>query len=75
MTETIYRNELLALWNLESIPACDEGMELAKAFLEAAGECVNTLGRGRTSGTRAALLTAYNWMEAHGNRCDKCNEI
>jgi hypothetical protein len=70
----IAHDQLLSLWDLENIPACDEGMRLAQAFLEAAGECVNTLGRGRTSGTRAALLTAYNWMEAHGNRCEKCNE-
>jgi hypothetical protein len=29
---------LLSLWpNLENIPACDEGMRLAQAFLEAVG--------------------------------------
>jgi hypothetical protein len=72
----IENDNLLALWpNLESIPACDEGTRLAKAFLEAAGECVNNMGRGRTSTTRSNLLAAYNWMIAHGDRCDKCNEI
>jgi hypothetical protein len=72
---TIETGTLLSLWpNLEDIPACNEGMKLARVFLEAAGVCVNTLGRGRTSGTRAALLTSYNWMEAHGNRCEKCNQ-
>jgi hypothetical protein len=74
MTATIDRNELLALWNLEDIPACDEGMKLAQAFLEAACECVNRLGIGRTSGTRAALLSALNAMERHGDGCPKCNE-
>jgi hypothetical protein len=34
------------------MPACDEGMELARRFLEAAGECVSTLGHGRTSSSR-----------------------
>jgi hypothetical protein len=73
---SIQTDNLLYLWpNLEDIPACDEGMRLAKAFLEAAGECVNTLGRNRTSSNRSALLATYNWMEAHGNRCDKCNEV
>jgi hypothetical protein len=28
---------LLALWDLENIPACDVGMELAKTFLECCG--------------------------------------
>jgi hypothetical protein len=28
----IDRNALLALWDLENIPACDVGMELAKAL-------------------------------------------
>jgi hypothetical protein len=34
--------------------------ELAPRFLEAAGECVNTLGRGRTSTGRNDLLWTYN---------------
>jgi hypothetical protein len=68
-------NQLLSLWDLENIPACDEGMRLAQTFLEAAGDCVNRLGIGRTSGTRAALLSAYNAMEIHSDRCDKCNEV
>jgi hypothetical protein len=64
---------LLSLWpNLESRPICDEGMMLAQTFLEAAGECVNTLGRGRTTTSRGGLLSAYNAMVAHGDRCEKC---
>jgi hypothetical protein len=40
----IDREELLNLWkNIEDIPACEEGMEYAKAFLEVAGECVTSL--------------------------------
>ena len=72
----IENGTLLSLWpNLEDIPACDEGMKLAQAFLEAAGECVNRLGIGRTSGTRAALLTALRAMEQHSDGGDKCNEV
>ena len=67
---------LLSLWpNLESRPVCDEGMKLAQTFLEAAGECVNRLGIGRTSGTRFALVKALNDMEMHADRCEKCNEV
>jgi len=66
---------LLSLWPiLEKTPACDEGMKLAHTFLEAAGDCVNRLGIGRTSGTRSALLKALNAMEMHGDGCKKCNE-
>jgi hypothetical protein len=56
-------------------PACDEGMELARRFLEAAGECVSTLGQGRTSTSRSDLLWSYNAMVNHSDRCDKCNEV
>jgi hypothetical protein len=67
---------LQSLWpNLESRSVCDEGRKLAQTFLEAAGECVNRVGIGRTSGSRAALLSALNAMELHGDRCVECNEI
>jgi hypothetical protein len=32
---------LLKLWSLEEMPACDEGMELARSFLVSAGEAVS----------------------------------
>jgi hypothetical protein len=66
---------LLFASNVEKMPACDERMELALRFLEAAGECVNSLGRGRTSTSRADLLWTYNAMVNHSDRCDKCNEV
>jgi hypothetical protein len=71
----ITNDALLLLWDLENMPACDEGMELARRFLGAAGECVNTLGRGRTSSGRADLLWTYNAMVMHSDRCEKCNEV
>jgi hypothetical protein len=68
------KDTLFSQWpNLEGIPACHEGMRLTHTFLEAAGECVNRLGIGRTSGTRAALLIALHAMERHGDECPKCN--
>jgi hypothetical protein len=71
----IDRDKILSLWNLEDIPACDEGVILAQTFLEASGECVSNLGLGRTSSTRAGLLSAYNAMVKHTDACEKCNEI
>jgi hypothetical protein len=68
----IQSDTLLSLWGLENMPACDEGMELARRFLEAAGECVNRLGM---AGCRAALLSALSAMEQHSDRCEKCREI
>jgi len=60
------------MWDLESIPVCDDGMTLVHQFLDSASECVNTLGRGRTSSSRAALLVAYNAMVEHSDWCEKC---
>jgi hypothetical protein len=37
----IDRNALLNLWRLEELPACDKGMEHARAFLTSAGEAVS----------------------------------
>jgi hypothetical protein len=71
----IENDTLVSLWpNLEAIPVCNVGRKLAQRFLEAAGECVNRVGIGRTSGSRAALLSALSAMEVHGDRCEKCGE-
>ena len=66
---------LLSFWDIENMPACDEGMELARRFLVVAGECVNTLGHGRTSTSRNDLLWTYNAMVNHSDKCAKCNEV
>jgi hypothetical protein len=72
----VANDNLLSKWPiLENIPVCNEGMQFAHTFLQAAGECVNTLGRGRTSSSRATLLSAYNAMVMHGDRCEKCNRV
>jgi len=34
---------LLNLWSFEDLPACDEGMEHARAFLASAGEAVSSI--------------------------------
>jgi hypothetical protein len=60
---------------LENILACDKGMKFAQTFLEAANECVKTLGKCRTSSSRATLLSAYNAMVMHGDECEKCSRV
>jgi hypothetical protein len=60
---------------VENIPACDKAMRFAQTFLEAASECVNTLGKCRTSSSRATLLSAYNAMVMHGDECEKCSQV
>jgi hypothetical protein len=71
----VEQNQLLSLWSLELPSGCDEGTTLARAFLEAAGECVNNLGLGRTSGNLASLLIAHRLMVAHSDRCRRCGEV
>jgi hypothetical protein len=71
----VNQSQLLSSWsNLENGAACDEGMELARSFLKAARECVITLGKRRTSGSRADLLWTYNAMVQHSDSCKKCSE-
>jgi hypothetical protein len=72
---SIAPQQLLSLRDVGIISVCDVGMQYASTFLEAASECVNTLGRGRTSSSRAALLTAYNAMVEHADGCEKCNAV
>ncbi len=71
----IQNDALLSSLNTERMPACDERLELALKFLQAANECVNTLGHARTSTSRADLLWTYDAMVKHSDGCQKCNEI
>ena len=64
MTEEI----LVELWKIEDIPACDDGMVMAHAFLKS---CVTALETGNSSNFNARF-ESYN---RHRNECDKCNEI
>ena len=61
--------------DLDKLPPCDRCQELIRSFLEAAEECVSTLGRARTSNSRSDLLCTYNRMVFHTDCCLKCNAI
>jgi hypothetical protein len=66
--------KLLDLWEIDEMPACQEGMKLAQDFLIAAGEAVNRLGVEEPEDRITALNTAYMALAEHGDGCDDCNE-
>ncbi|MBB5058102.1 hypothetical protein HDF16_002808 [Granulicella aggregans] len=70
----MHREALLKLWNMDEIPACDKGMELAQAFLISAGEAVYRLGTEEPGDRLTELTAAYMAMAEHYGGCDNCNE-
>lgn len=63
-------NQLLALWNLEDIPACDEGLELARAFLETCGRALES-----TRDEEFKIIQKWRAYIRHQSKCEKCNEV
>ena len=70
----IDRAQLLALWKLDELPACEEGMELAGRFLERAGEAVDRLDEANIIAARNAMIRAHKELIAHRATCPNCNE-
>lgn len=68
------RTQLLALWKLDELPACEAGMEFAALFLERAGEAVDRLDEATIIATRNALIRAHKDLVAHRACCPNCNE-
>ena len=71
---SIDRTQLLALWKLDKLPACKEGMELAARFLERAGEAVDRLDEANIISARNAMIRAHKDLIAHRATCPSCNE-
>ncbi len=71
----IDRDQLLSLWKLEELPACDVGMELVKAFLESCGRAVDTIQTANSNASIASVLAHWKELVAHSDVCDKCNEV
>jgi hypothetical protein len=71
----IDRKVLMALWNMEDMPACGAGMEFATKFLETCGEGVDRLGVEEPSDRITEITTAYLTLVEHGMNCDDCNEV
>ena len=72
----IDRAQLLALWKLDELPACDDGMELARLFLERAGDAVDKLDDPtKIIAVRNALIRAHKDLIDHRANCPNCNEV
>ena len=71
----IDKEAFLALWKMDELPACDEGMELARRFLIRAGEAVDKLDEADVISTRNALIRAHKELVAHRSACPNCNEV
>jgi hypothetical protein len=61
-------NALLALWKTDVIPACDDGMVLARQFLESCTMALET-------GNLANFNARFDSYRRHQSSCDKCNEV
>jgi hypothetical protein len=67
-------NKLLALWKLDEMPACGEGMKLAQAFLISAGQAIDRLGVEAPEDRLTELTAAYMTLAEHRFDCDDCKE-
>jgi len=72
---SIDKEAFLALWKLDELPACDEGMELARRFLVWAGEAVDKLDFDAVIAIRNGLIRAHKELVAHRAECPNCNEV
>jgi hypothetical protein len=71
----IDKNAFLALWKLDELPSCDEGMELARRFLLRAGEAVDKIEQDDVIAMRNGLIRAHKELIAHRSECPNCNEV
>jgi hypothetical protein len=65
---------LLNLWSLEELPACDEGMEHARAFLTSAGEAVSSIENHDPRLLLLESVVLFRIFAAHSATCPKCNQ-
>ena len=63
---------LLALWQLEDLPMCDKGMELARNFLVACGDAVSNLGLETGS---SQFMSRWSIVSDHASSCPNCVEL
>lgn len=63
---------LPALWDLEDLPTCDKGTELARSFLEASGDAVSNLGQRADS---SHFMSRRRTLPEHVSTCPNCLEL
>ena len=65
---TMTTDLLEAIWKIEEIPACDDGMAMANEFLKS---CVSALESGQSANFNARFESYIR----HRAECEKCNEV
>jgi hypothetical protein len=70
----IDQGRLIALWSLDEVPFCDEGLELAGRFMERAFKACEVNGEDDVIRTRNAVIRAHKEIVFHRSMCPKCNE-
>jgi hypothetical protein len=68
-------NKLLALWNTDDFPACEEGMMRAQVYLISCGEGVNRLGTEEPLDGLNDIQACYMALTEHGENCESSNEV
>jgi hypothetical protein len=69
---TIDRNQLLALFSLDKLPFCDDGVDLAGRFMERAFDACEVNGEEDVLRTRNAMIRAHKDLVLHCALCPKC---
>jgi hypothetical protein len=65
---------LLDVWKMNEIPACDEGMKLARVFLVSCGRALDRLGFEEPADRITEITSTYMALVEHGDGCDTCND-
>jgi hypothetical protein len=66
---------LLEIWELQSMPACDEGMMLADFYVGKCLEGCDIHDEAEALPKRNAIIRAHKVFTEHRAACGKCNEI
>jgi hypothetical protein len=66
--------KMFGMWNIENVPACDEGLKLAADFMAACLRGVEQVGLEQTLTLRGDFHFQYSRFAAHYEGCDKCGE-
>lgn len=68
------REQLLSLWEIEGMPACEAGMKFIEAFLTTCGEAVDRFGEEEPADRITQVEAAYTEMVEHADACAGCRE-
>ena len=71
----VIEEKSIDVWNLENVPACDEGMKLAAEFMAACLRGVERVGAEQTLTLRGDFHFKYSRFAAHFEGCKKCSEM